>query len=51
MDKRKRKKVSEEDFILVCEFLAREGYLDDDWWSENPTAIERYRRVYGFRKA
>jgi hypothetical protein len=38
----KRKKVSEEDFMLVCRFLEDEGYLDDDWWCEEPTAWERY---------
>lgn len=42
----KPKRVSEEDFILVCEFLAREGYLDDDWWCERPTAYERYIGSY-----
>lgn len=39
------KKVSDEDFLTVCEFLAKEGYLDSDWWCEEPTALERYRKV------
>ena len=29
-------------FIEVCEFLSKEGYLDDDWWCEQPTALERW---------
>lgn len=46
MTKPKTHKVSEEDFVLVCEFLAKEGYLDDDWWCEKPTAYERYIGSY-----
>ena len=41
--KSRKKKKSEEDFIKVCEFLSKEGYLDDDWWCEQPTALERYK--------
>ena len=29
-------------FVEVCEFLSKEGYLDDDWWCEQPTALERW---------
>lgn len=36
------RKISEEDFISICEFLSKEGYLDDDWWCEEPTAWQRY---------
>lgn len=28
-----------EDF---CRFLEKAGYLDSDWYSEEPTAIDRY---------
>jgi len=38
-------RVSQEDFVRVCEFLAKEGYLDDDWWCEQPTALERYKQA------
>lgn len=24
-------------------FLEESGYLDDDWWCEKPTAIERFK--------
>lgn len=37
-----KRKVSREDFKAVCEWLSKEGYLDDDWWCEQPTAEERY---------
>ncbi len=45
-----KKKVSQEDFIAVCEFLSKEGYLDDDWWCEEPTALERYLTPASLRR-
>ena len=25
-------------------FLSEHGYMDDDWWTEKPTAIERFMK-------
>ena len=32
----------EEVLTEFCKWLEKKGYLDSDWWSEKPTAIERY---------
>ena len=34
---------SDEELEDFCKFLEKHGFLDSDWWCEQPTAIERYR--------
>lgn len=37
--------LKEEMLTKYSEWLEKNGYLDSDWWSENPTAIHRYLQL------
>jgi len=37
------KELSDEQIDQFCRWLEKEGYLDSDWYGEEPTVIQRWR--------